>query len=699
MTMTTRARARRFDASSVLLDVQGLSVEYGTGAGRLRAVDRVDLQLHRGEVLGIVGESGSGKTTLAFAISRLLRPPGQVTDGQVRYYPEAGDPVDLIDMTDAQLKAFRWSTLSVVFQSAMNTLNPVLRLRTQFADTLRAHRPGIGAAEIKVRTAELLQLVGITPDRADAYAHELSGGMRQRAMIALALALDPEIIVMDEPTTALDVVLQRQILSEILHLQESLGFSVIFITHDLSLLIELADTIMVMYAGRLVEVADAGEIHRSPRHPYSRGLLQSFPVLEGPRLRLVGIPGSPPDLKALPAGCAFHPRCPSRMESCTSTAPALTGTGITQDAAEHQVSCLLYDGTVLDAPPDLGSPSGDREIMSVPGTSADPGQPAAGDVAQPVLEAVGLTKKFGLVRAVQSVSLALYPGQVTALVGESGSGKSTVARLLAQLYPPTEGRISLRGTPVHAGHGRAFRHYVRDVQLILQDPFASLNPVHTIEYHLGRPLKVHGFARSKAEVREGIAGLLEEVSLTPPRQFWEKYPHELSGGQRQRIAIARALAARPSVLLADEPVSMLDVSIRLSLLNLFESLVTGRDIALLYITHDIASARHFAKNVMVMYAGQLVETGPAESVVRSPAHPYTQLLIDSSPEPSRRLRGAETVARGEPPSMLAPPSGCRFHVRCPHAMAICTTSVPPPVKVADDHIARCWLHSDGQQNG
>jgi peptide/nickel transport system ATP-binding protein len=679
----------------VLLDVQGLTVDYGAGRGRLRAVDNVDLQLRRGEVLGIVGESGSGKTTLAFAIARLLRPPGQVTGGQVRYFPEQGEPVDLLAMPPGQLRKFRWSALSVVFQSAMNTLNPVLRLRTQFADVLRAHRPGIGAAEIQERTEELLQLVGITPDRAQAYAHELSGGMRQRAMIALALALEPEIIVMDEPTTALDVVLQRQILTEIMQLQDRLGFSVIFITHDLSLLIELADTIMVMYAGRLVELADAAELHQAPRHPYSRGLLRSFPVLEGPRLALTGIPGSPPDLKALPPGCAFHPRCPDRMQSCSATLPRLTPTGVSADSGDHQVACLLYDGSRQDVPPRLHAQAGEREL--IPAMADAPAAPAAApaSAAQPILEAAGLSKSFGHVRAVENVSFALYPGKVTALVGESGSGKSTMARLLAQLYAPTGGQVRLRGEPIKATRGRAFRRYVREVQLILQDPFASLNPLHNIEYHLSRPLKVHGFARSAAEVTEGIAGLLSEVSLTPPRQFAQKYPHELSGGQRQRIAIARALAARPSVLLADEPVSMLDVSIRLSLLSLFDRLVRERDIALLYITHDIASARQFAETVIVMYAGQVVESGPAMSVVSNPAHPYTRLLIESSPQPSRRIRAAEPVARGEPPSMLAPPAGCRFHVRCPFAMDICKTTDPPPVQVAGDHTARCWLHSDG----
>jgi oligopeptide/dipeptide ABC transporter ATP-binding protein len=691
MTVKDRAAPQRaFSDSDLLLDVRGISVEYGTGVNSLRAVDNVDLQVRRGEVLGIVGESGSGKTTLAFTIARLLRPPGRVTSGQVRYFPQGGEPADLLTMTDAELRAFRWSNLSVVFQSAMNTLNPVLRLRTQFADVLRAHRPGIGLTEIRQRTHELLQLVGIAADRADGYAHELSGGMRQRVTIALALALEPEIIIMDEPTTALDVVLQRQILMEIMQLQERLGFSVVFITHDLSLLIELADTIVVMYAGRLVEVGDANEIHLSSRHPYSRGLLRSFPRLDGPRMRLVGIPGSPPDLKSLPTGCAFHPRCQDRLESCSVTRPALTPTGLSDDSAGHLVSCLLYDGSPLTASPQLQAPPGDQEVIRETGASK-----AAASVSRPVLEATGLTKTFGHIRAVDDVSFGLYPGKITALVGESGSGKSTVARLLARLYPPTAGDVRLHGERVSASHGRAFRRYVREVQLILQDPFASLNPVHSIEYHLTRPLRVHGFARSKAEVKAAIDQLMTEVSLTPPQQFTQKFPHELSGGQRQRIAIARALAARPSVLLADEPVSMLDVSIRLSLLNLFAHLVKDRDIALLYITHDIASARQFCEDIIVMYAGQVVETGPADVVVRDPAHPYTRLLIESSPEPNRRIRSDDAPARGEQPGMLAAQVGCRFQARCPLVMDICKTDVPLPMAVAGNHTARCWLHSDG----
>jgi peptide/nickel transport system ATP-binding protein len=348
--------------------------------------------------------------------------------------------------------------------------------------------------------------------------------------------------------------------------------------------------------------------------------------------------------------------------------------------------------------------------------------PHAGDgSATPaaVLEAVNLTKHFSLrgvgragaltprrlVHAVDDVSLSLYAGQVTALVGESGSGKSTVARVLAQLYHQTSGTIKLRGKPVRARRGRAFRRYAREVQLVFQDPFSSLNPTRSIRHHLSRPYKIHGYARKRHDVDAAIASLLAEVNLVPPKQFIEKFPHELSGGQRQRVAVARALAARPSVLLADEPVSMLDVSIRLGVLNLLGRLARDRDLALLYITHDIASARYFAATTLVMYAGQLVEGGPSEVVTQAPAHPYTQLLVASAPDPERMEdqagladeQGAKERAEssGEPPSLISPPPGCRFHPRCPHAMAICAEASPPSAELGGGHWARCWLLVEG----
>jgi peptide/nickel transport system ATP-binding protein len=339
--------------------------------------------------------------------------------------------------------------------------------------------------------------------------------------------------------------------------------------------------------------------------------------------------------------------------------------------------------------------------------STDETGPGGGQTQMATLEAIELTKHFPVrhhagrggdagprrvVHAVDGVSLSLYAGQITALVGESGSGKSTVARVLAQLQSATSGRILRDGRATSARRGRRFRRYVRQVQLVFQDPFSSLNPTHTVAYHLGRPLRIHGYSRSRKDVATGVNDLLRQVNLTPPEQFAEKYPHELSGGQLQRVAVARALAARPEVLLADEPVSMLDVSIRLGVLNLLDRLVKDLDLALLYITHDIASARYFATTTLVMYAGQLVEGGPSETLTQEPAHPYTQLLLASAPDPERQeIRdGAGT---GEAPSLISPPSGCRFHTRCPYAMAVCTDRFPPRADLDRGTWVRCWLHT------
>jgi peptide/nickel transport system ATP-binding protein len=348
------AEAGAVKAGEPVLELKGLSVDYGLGAAALHAVDNVSLVLRRGEVLGIAGESGCGKSTLAYAVTRLVRRPGLVTAGEVRYYPKDGAPVDVLGLDREQLRRFRWSELAIVFQSAMNSLNPVQRISTQIDHVLRTHRPGMGKDERAERIANLLTLVGISPDRASSYPHELSGGMRQRAMIAVALALEPEIIIMDEPTTALDVVMQRRILREIMQLRDRFGFSVIFITHDLSLLVELADTIAVMYAGRIVEVAPAPELYRRPRHPYSYGLLNSFPLLHGPRRELTGIPGAPPDLRAVPTGCPFHPRCHRAQELCGHEVPFLMPSPVAGDTEGHLVSCLLYS--------DLGSPPPSLEL-------------------------------------------------------------------------------------------------------------------------------------------------------------------------------------------------------------------------------------------------------------------------------------------------------------------------------------------------
>ena len=665
-----------------------------------------------------------------------------ITGGEVLYYPEPGRAVDLLDLDEPELRRLRWSQIAVVLQSAMNALNPVLSIGTQLTDVLQAHVAGMDAAARRARAAELLAMVGINADRLSSYPHELSGGMRQRVMIAMALALEPQVVILDEPTTALDVVTQREILEELTSLRERLGFAVLFITHDLSLLVETADSIAVMYAGRLVERAAAEELFRAPRHPYTVGLLNSFPALHGPRRYMTGIPGSPPDLRMLPVGCVFHPRCPYATDICREQSPPLEQPA--GSAADRLASCWLQDGT-RPVPGELAQPEPGSGPAARPRSPAPPGtpRPAASPAARaqhrrpgagepvmtetatppaapgtgvPLLEARGLTKHFAVhharrrgraaklagargprrhpvVHAVEDVSLSLPESGITAVVGESGSGKSTLARLLARLITPTAGELLLDGTPVPAV-SRGRREYARDVQLVLQDPFSSLNPVHDVRYHLARPLRIHGLGRQGADLEAAMTGLLERVSLTPAEQFLRKYPHELSGGQRQRVAIARALAVQPRVLLADEPVSMLDVSIRLGVLNLLGDLRERDKLGILYITHDIASARYLADVIMVMYAGQVVESGPAVTLTDEPAHPYTQLLLSAAPDPDRP-EPLSLQGRGSPPSLVDPPSGCRFHPRCPHAMAVCADGTPPGTQVADRHVSACWLHVSG----
>jgi peptide/nickel transport system ATP-binding protein len=635
-----------------LLDIRDLSIAYRAPDGDTRAVRGVDLALHPGSIVGLAGESGCGKSTLAYGSVRLLRPPAVITGGSVTYHGRRihGGSFDVLGATSPQLRALRWREIAIVFQSAMNALNPVLRVGEQLLDALRAHMPA-PEEQLRARATEMLELVGIPAARMRSYPHELSGGMRQRVMIAMALSVEPEVVIMDEPTTGLDVVVQREILRQVFELKDRLGFSVLFITHDLSLLLEVADRVVIMYAGQVLESAPTAELRGGAAHPYTRGLLGSFPSLRGERRRLSGIPGSPPDLRSDLSGCPFVPRCGFSTEKCSQIDMRLrpvdgggNGSGRATATPAHLTACpFVTSGTPHPSP------------AVAPGTASSPppvpAAAAAGDtVGELVLEAINLSKDYRLARgrgasdipAVQAVSFGLRRGSVVALVGESGSGKSTIAKLLAGQERRTDGEIRLDGKAIDPSARRTFRAYKSEVQMVFQDPFASLNPLHTVRYHLERALRVHatrtGLTPSVAEVER----LLEQVSLTPARKFRDAYPHELSGGQRQRVSIARALAAAPRVLLADEPVSMLDVSIRLEVLDLIAQLRATLDLAVLYITHDIASARYFADEILVMNAGRIVERGPAEELTQRPTHPYTQLLIASSPDPD---------------SFTAPPSG------------------------------------------
>ena len=457
-----------------VLDIRDLSIAYRSGAGDVRAVRDVSLALGPGEVVGLAGESGCGKSTLAYGSIRLLRPPAVITGGSVTYHGRRVGPdgVDVLAATPDQLRALRWREIAIVFQSAMNSLNPVLRVSDQLLDAVGAHLP-LNNDQKHDRIVELIEMVGIPRARLRSYPHELSGGMRQRVMIAMALAAEPEVVIMDEPTTALDVVVQREILSEIFELKRRLGFSVLFITHDLSLLLEIADRVVIMYAGQIVEAGTREQIHLRAAHPYTKGLLTSFPKLSGPRLKLSGIPGSPPDLRGALKGCPFVPRCGFATDACATVDMALTRV---EQEPDHVTACPFVSAAqVAQARP---APSEDRRT-------------ATGPV---VLEAVELDKQFRLGRgrkatvlsAVNNVSLELRRGRVLALVGESGSGKTTVARLLAGQERRSGGQILLDGKPIEPAARRGFRAYKSDVQMVFQDPFASLNPLHTVSYRPGK---------------------------------------------------------------------------------------------------------------------------------------------------------------------------------------------------------------------
>ena len=470
---------------------------------------------------------------------------------------------------------------------------------------------------------------------------------------------------MDEPTTGLDVVVQREILRQVFELKDRLGFSVLFITHDLSLLLEVADRVVVMYAGQVLESAPTSQLRVGAAHPYTRGLLSSFPRLRGERHHLSGIPGSPPDLRGELAGCPFIPRCGFATDRCAQVDMHLRpvdgggGNGLAVAAPAHLTACPFVTAYSASPSPAVVAPGAASSPPPLAAATAT-GSPAGGDDttdsspvtadATLVLEAVGLSKDYrlgrgrraGVVSAVQEVSFGLHRGRVVALVGESGSGKSTIAKLLAGQERRTGGEIRLDGEAIDPSARSKFRAYKSEVQMVFQDPFASLNPLHTVRYHLHRALHVHSARTGRPAGIAEVDRLLAQVSLTPTDTFRDAYPHELSGGQRQRVSIARALAAAPRVLLADEPVSMLDVSIRLEVLDLIADLRTRLHLAVLYITHDIASARYFADEILVMNAGRIVERGPAEALTQNPTHPYTQLLIASSPDPD---------------SFTAPPSG------------------------------------------
>jgi peptide/nickel transport system ATP-binding protein len=605
-----------------LLEVTGLKVTFPTNAEDVTAVRGLDFHVDSGEVLAIVGESGSGKSASAMAVIGLLPPYAEVS-GSVRLH---GD--ELVGLGDQELSGIRGNKIGTVFQDPMSALTPVYTVGEQIAEALRTHQRGLSKQAARTRAAELLELVGIAqPERrARAFPHELSGGERQRVVIAIAIANDPDLIICDEPTTALDVTVQAQILDVLKTARDVTGAGVLIITHDLGVVAEFADRALVMYAGRAVEVAPVATLYADRQMPYTAGLLGSAPRMDSPQgTRLVPIPGAPPSLAALPEGCPFAPRCPLVVEQCRTAEPDLSPVG-----PMHTAACIRTDQVTGRSAADIYGVS-----TAPPAVALDPDAPVVLRVAD-LLKTYKLTKgvvfrrQVGEVRAVDGISFELRQGRTLGIVGESGSGKSTTLHQILELTVPQGGSIEVLGRDVAELDSRSRRELRGDLQVVFQDPVASLDPRLPVSEVLAEPLTANGFDKRRADGR--VAELLDVVGLR--REDASRYPAEFSGGQKQRIGIARALALQPKILALDEPVSALDVSIQAGIINLLLDLQQQFGLSYLFVSHDLSVVKHLAHRVAVMFGGAIVEQGEADDVFDHPAHEYTQRLLAAVPQPS-----------------------------------------------------------------
>jgi peptide/nickel transport system ATP-binding protein len=661
--------------TTALMDVSDLRVYYRTKSGEVRAVDGVTFAVHEGENFGLVGESGCGKTTVAKALLRVLPENARVPSGAIDFRSR-----DLLSLPTDVLNTVRWRELSLVTQSAMNALDPVQRVGDQIVETIRVHQP-VSRAAARKRAEELFALVGLEANRLDDYPHQLSGGMRQRAVIATALALEPSLIVADEPTTALDVVVQDGILGQLQHIQDQANHAMILVTHDISVVAETCQRVAVMYAGKIVEIGRTADVLSAPFHPYTMGLLNAFPTLESAKGELVSIPGSPPDLTTADpdaeiVGCRFAARCPFATEQCRMVDPPQV------EVAPGHLSACHY----VDRVDELRKEAATREAWLATEAAVASGE-AGAEVMTPEsrpsgsLQVRDLRRHFPLqrgivasllgesdrkVHAVDGIDLEIEPGVILGLAGESGSGKSTLGEIVCGLQPPTTGEVVYDGQPVRT-RGKGHREYRRNVQMVFQDPYQTLNPRFTITQTVEEPLRNFKIGDAD-ERRERVREALRRAGL-PDEQLLERYPHELSGGQRQRVAIARGIVLEPTLLVADEPVSMLDVSLRAGVLNLFKRFRDELGMSILYVSHDLATIRYICDRTAVMYLGRVVEIGPTSEVIDSPMHPYTELLLSAVPESRAGEQRQRVDARGEIPDPIDLPNGCRFHGRCSYALA------------------------------
>lgn len=686
-----------------LLEIRNLKVAYHTQRGTVNAVDNVSLEVETAQHLGIIGESGCGKSTLLRALVGVMPRNGEIASGEVIFKGR-----DLLKLSAAERRDLRWREIATVPQASMDSLDPVQRVGNQLEEIM-VIRGGESRKVAQKRSVELFEMVGLDPQRLHHYPHEFSGGMKQRAIIAMALALNPSLLVADEPLTALDVIVQHQILEVLARLQEELNLTVILATHDISVVAQVCDSVAVMYAGQIVEQCKAEPFFSAPYHPYSSGLQQAFPNMVRPKDILISIEGYPPDLHHPPQACRFAERCPFVQEQCTEIVPTLTNI-----TPEHKSACLRADEMptlrVEAENPSLWQNTiaaqqyrTDKKVVQ--NGSIDQSSPNTGES---LVEIRQVSKRYkiggglaGLIRgqqqqtvfAVNDISIKLKRGESLGLAGESGCGKTTTGKLLVKLLDSSEGEILFDGRDISRLDNAQMREFRKRVQLMFQNPFEALNSRFTLYRSLSEPLIIHGW-KDEAKRYQRIVETLEKVNLRPPESFLDKYPHQLSGGQLQRVVLARSLVLHPDFLVADEPVSMLDVSVRAGILNTMKDLAKEMGLTTVYISHDLSLLQYTCDRIAVMYLGHIVEMGPSQEIIANPKHPYTRALISAVPVPDPTLPNPPLKVREGVPRPTEVRQSCPFVERCPEAMEACLNLFPPREAIAERHEVLCHLYGE-----
>jgi peptide/nickel transport system ATP-binding protein len=664
-----------------ILDVRNLAIAYETRQGEVPAVRGVSFDIRRAETLGIVGESGCGKSTIAFGIVNFLGRNGKIVDGEVLFQGQ-----NLVGKPEEDLRKMRGDRIAMVYQDPMQALNPSMRLGDQMSEVLIVHR-GMEKAAAEARCIQMLERVYM-PDPANVmrrYPHQISGGQQQRVVIAMALLNDPALLIMDEPTTALDVTVEAAVLDLIADLQRDFETAIMYISHNLGVIARVADRVAVMYAGEVLERAAVGDVFLQPYHPYTQGLMRCVPRLGQDKSSsyLYPIPGRVPSPKSLPPGCIFEPRCDFARPDCSRQRPELR-----EVAPGHWARCLFAEEISREEWRPLAT--GGSTTGQLPAESAGPRASsiaAPEPVGQPILKVehaktyyrAPSKRLFGakqVVKAVEDVSIEVRRGRTLGIVGESGCGKSTLVKTIVGLEAPTGGNFEFMGIDISAPVSKRDLDVIRNLQMVFQNPDSTLNPSFSVGVQISRTLQRFKTV-PKNQVREEVIRLLDMMKLG--ERYYDRLPRQLSGGEKQRVGIARAIAGRPELVLCDEPVSALDVSVQAAVLNLLLDIQREMGTTLVFIAHDLSVVRFFCDTIAVMYLGQVVEEGPAEAIYSPPYHPYTEALLSAVPIPDPRVEQSHIRLSGTVPSALNPPSGCRFHTRCPRKLgAICETQTPPP---------------------